>query len=182
MLSYGKKYIFECIKYTLMHNLTENILDDNNMLLFDGFNMLIKKILSLSKEMPEGPQMIEDLIIILIVLSVYLYESKCAELANWLFNCWSINHNSEAFLIVLEMTMSQIYSNELELTHKFTSWQISKIFNSIFKWLIKKVPMFSIAGIKLTTVENLYKSMLVSIYIKIFLPLNIEQYSIKSTK
>ena len=59
-----------------MHNLTENILEDNNMLLFDGFNMLIKKILSLSKEITEGPQMIEDLIVILIILSVYLYESK----------------------------------------------------------------------------------------------------------
>lgn len=58
------------------------MLEDNNMLLFDGFNILIKKILSLSKEMSEGPQMIEDLIIILVILSVYLYESKCAELAN----------------------------------------------------------------------------------------------------
>ena len=159
ILNYGKKYIFECIKFTLTHNLTNSLLEDNNTLLFDGFNMLIKKILSLSNEITEGPQMIEDLIVILVILSLYLYEPKGGELANWLFNWWSSNHNSDAFFIVLEMTLSQVYSNELDISCKLSNQQIAIIFKSIFKWLIKSVSMFAIVGVKITIIENLCNSL-----------------------
>lgn len=150
------------MKFTLIHNITENALEDDNPLISEVYDQLVKKVLSLSQEVRDG-QMIEDLITIIIILSSYINESKVAALATSVFHCCSVNRNSEAFFILLETSLAQVYSNELELGYKLSSWKASKILKALFKWLTAKIDTFSVAGVKFATVLSLYNSMKVSI-------------------
>ena len=79
-----KAIFVDCIKFTLLNNISENLLGNQNALIPQSLVLLVQRILSLSRETKDG-QMIENLLIILFVLSPYLEESTAVSFANSIF-------------------------------------------------------------------------------------------------
>lgn len=148
--------IMECILHALLNLHTEAVLDDEDMMLSDKYAAFINKVLTVSKE-PINGQMIHNLIIILFILSAYLNESKSCTLASTIFNTWgSAKGNCEAFLMLFEPTLDQIYHNESGLSFKLSNWKIGRIYKAILKWLTNKIDAFSSSGISIKILEDLY--------------------------
>ena len=60
--------------------------------------------------------------------------------------------------MLLEPALDEFYHNELGIKYEISHWKITKAFNSLFKWLIEKIDVFSISGIKFEALVTLYNA------------------------
>ena len=79
-----KSVIIDCIKFTLLNNISENTLGNKDFYVPESLTLLIQKVLSLSRETKDG-EMIYNLMIILFILSTVLPEKKSFSLLNSIF-------------------------------------------------------------------------------------------------
>lgn len=149
-------FVVEIIMDTLLKSVLECDLEAEEYKLAESFAYVVKRILSVSRETKDG-EMIHNLIIVLLVLSSCLNEKEAGYLATTVFTSWSVKKGDcEAFFVLFEPTLDQVYHNELGLAYQLSHWKIAKIFRAMFRWLTNKLDTFLVAGVKFETLESLY--------------------------